>query len=99
MGIEGGDKEVLSPVGERIFDKIDALGDDIQEMARDIRQLLQYVLIIGALNGTITVGKIVDSAVSFDSGDKAVVGVETNESRKGDFDSRQDKSSTGKPTY
>lgn len=65
--------ERASPMGERIMDKIDALSEDIKEMSSDIRKLLQYVIVIGVLNGSVTIGKVVDSAVSMTEKGQTVV--------------------------
>ncbi len=95
--MEGG-KESLSPIGDRLLDRIDAIGDEVREVAGNIQKLLQYVLIIGALNGTVTVGKLVDSVALRQEETVKTAEVEVHESRTGNPDTREAKPSQAEPT-
>lgn len=52
--------EAQYTVGDRLLDKIDELKEGSREVAENIQKLTYYVVVIGALNGTITVGKIAE---------------------------------------
>ena len=45
---------------EVILGEIDELKDSIQKVLDNIQKLIYYVIVIGALNGTISVGKMVE---------------------------------------
>jgi hypothetical protein len=49
---------------ERILEKIEELRETDKEICAVLQRLTQYVLIIGALNGTATAGKLVSSVVN-----------------------------------
>jgi hypothetical protein len=59
-----------SPVEERfsvaqvLIDRIQDLKETIEEVSSNLQKLIYYVIAIGALNGSITVGKIVEGATS-----------------------------------
>jgi hypothetical protein len=93
-----GDRESLSSYEDRLFDKVDDIADEIRDVAKDIQRLLQYVLIIGALNGTVTVGKIVDSAVSTTKADSVIGELRQGEHYSRAADSRENEPSPSKPT-
>jgi hypothetical protein len=76
---------------------MDDIADELRDMAKDIQRLLQYVLIIGALNGTVTVGKIVDSAVSVTKTDSVVGKGWVNEHHSGAIDSGENEPRPSKP--
>jgi hypothetical protein len=45
----------------RLFDGVDELQETSKEIRDGIQKLIQYVLVIGALNGTASASKIVES--------------------------------------
>ncbi len=57
-----GDKRVKGTftAEEVILGEIDELKDSIQKVLDNIQKLIYYVIVIGALNGTISVGKMVE---------------------------------------
>ena len=54
-------------VGDRLLDKLEELKASNREVLDQIQKLMYYVIVIGALNGTVSVGKIVESATSTSS--------------------------------
>jgi len=65
--IDGDLGEVQYTMGDRLLDKLEELKGSNREVLDQIQKLMYYVIVIGALNGTVSVGKIVESATSTSS--------------------------------
>ena len=82
---------------DRLIDKMDELKDSTREVTENIQKLMYYVIVIGALNGTVTVGKIVDQVA--DKGQDQIVGevMRHERSKNQTFNPREDKPRIGQP--
>lgn len=83
-------------MGDRLFDKIEELKDINRGIAENIQRLMYYVVAIGALNGTATVGSLVEKVVEAPVIQKSSEVVQNVRSEDDPVDSREKRPSTGK---
>ena len=84
-------------IGDILLEKIDELEEGNREIAESIQKLMYYVIVIGALNGTVTVGKIVEQVTENPVQEKTSEVVQSVREYNGPIDSREKRPSQSQP--